>query len=95
MTLLGFKDETKHFKYRATISDGNVDGEERIFFGQVRSLDENPEEIIKNQHGLVVGQATCRNFRSSTNVVTYVIELRNLKEEAKDEDDESGISDND
>ena len=91
--LLGFKEEARNFKYRAVLSDGMVNGDERTFFGQVRSMDENSNDIVKNQNAFVIGRPTCENFRGVDNSIPYIIEVRNLKEEAKDDDEESGISD--
>merc|ERR1712156_261859 len=61
--LHGFKDEAKYFFYRATIANANKNGDERIFYGQVRSMDETCDDIISQQNCFIIGQKTCENFK--------------------------------
>ena len=48
---------------------------------------------MDEQKCFVIGKPTFKNFKNDHDIVKYSIELRNLKEEAKDEDEESGIDD--
>ena len=79
--------------YQASITNANDANDKRNFSGKVRSLDETRKEIMDEQKCFVVGKPTCKNFKNDHDIVKYRIELRNLKEEAKDEDEESGIDD--
>ena len=65
------------------------------FSGKVRSLDETRKDIIAEQKCFIVGKQACKNLMDENEEIHYRIELRNLKEEAKDENEESGIDDDD
>ena len=79
-------------RYQAFIANPNNVNDKRIFFGQVRSMDETRRDVIAEQNCFIIGKPTCKNFKNDHDTIDYKIELRNLKEEAKDEDEESGIS---
>ena len=61
--LHGFKEEAKYFFYRATIVNANKNNDERMFYGQVRSMDETCDEIISQQNCFIIGQKTWENFK--------------------------------
>ena len=79
--------------YQVSTTNANDANDKRNFSGKVRSLDETRKEIIDEQYCFVIGKPTCKNFKNEKHVILFEIELRNLKEEAKDEDVESGIDD--
>jgi hypothetical protein len=66
------------------------DGEEFIYNGPPRSLDESKDQIIGEDHALSLG--FCRVPCEKT--LKYSVKISCPKDEAKDEDVESGISDN-
>ena len=86
--ILASPDEAKNYIYHATLKGESE--KEMSFCGQVKSLNESMEEVIKKQTDLfVIGLKVAMNM----NVSTYQIKLRCLKAEAKDDSEESGISD--
>ena len=65
-------------------------------FCQVRSLNESWEEIIANREDTFQADIeTLKKFKQDNQRFDYQFEVRNMKQEAKDENKESGISDND
>ena len=83
-------------RYQAFIANPNNVNDKRIFSGQVRSMDETRRDVIAEQNCFIIGKATCKNFKNDHDTIDYKIELRNLKEEAKEEsgisEDESSLS---
>jgi hypothetical protein len=65
------------------------DGEEYIYNGPPRSLDESHDQIIREDHALSLG---C--LRVLDESIKYSVKISCPKDEVKDEDVESGISDN-
>ena len=50
--------------------------------------------LIENENCVIIGVKSAKKLiRPGTNQVDFSLKIRNLKEEAKDEDDESGIDD--
>ena len=84
--------EAEHFFYHATVK--NSAGEKiLVSYDQVQSMAYGYEDIIKNLH-LKIGYNTAKKLVNEwTNQVDYSVKIRNLKEEAKDDDEESGIED--
>ena len=68
--------------------------EELTYFGQVRSLSEKYEDILASYNAFVTVVAQVKNFLDGNGNLTLEYKIRNMKAEAKDEDIESGISDN-
>ena len=87
--LLGSPDEAKNFYCH--ISCKNIaKGAKITYFDQVRSVDEDYETIIDNGDAFIIKRTFNDKEKSE---ISY--ELRNMKEEAKDKNYESGIDDSD
>ena len=95
VVLVGFKEEAEKYHYQATFASLTNVNDKITFSGKVRSLDETRKDIITEQKCFIVGKQTCKNLMDENEEIEYRIELRNLKEEAKDENEESGIDDDD
>ena len=85
--LLGSPDEAKNFFCHITCKN-IAKGAKIIYFDQVRSVDEDYETIIDNGDAFIIKRTFNDKEKSE---ISY--ELRNMKEEAKDENYESGIDD--
>ena len=87
--VLALPDEAKHFWFQVFVK--NDMGETvRTYFEQVQSMVEGFDTV--NYWTLSVKKA--KTFAgNNTNQLKYSLKIRNLKDEAKDEDEESGIDD--
>ena len=90
---LGDPDVAKNFFYHVKLKKENSE-EELNYFGQVRSLNEKYEDILASYNAFVAHVAQAKNFLDGNGNLTLEYKIRNMKAEAKDEDIESGISDN-
>ena len=91
--VLATPDEAKHFYFHAYVKDNNGENVE-TYYRQVRSLVESHEDVIENGNcAIIVVKSAKKLIKPGTNQVDFSLKIRNLKEEAKDEDDESGIDD--
>ena len=64
------------------------------YYRQARSLVESHEQVIEDENCVVMGVKSAKKlFKHGTEQVDFSMKIRNLKDEAKDEDDESGIDD--
>jgi hypothetical protein len=89
----GSKEEAKN--YICTIrAYGGPDNEEFIYNGPPRSLDESIHDVIKGDCCLSISLSQAKRIVSEKNM-KYSIKISCPKEEARDEEVESGISDND
>ena len=68
-------------------------GEKFIFSGPVDTLDQGGDEIIASESLLTIGINAAKRSLNEEKQLNFEITIRNLKEEAKDDDNESGISD--
>ena len=92
--ILASPDVAKNYFFHATLK-GKADRKISVFC-QARSLNESWKEIIANREDTFQADVeTLKKFRQENFGFDYQIEVRNMKEEAKDENEESGISDND
>ena len=91
--ILAMPDQAKNYFYHALVE--NTSGEKILtFYGQARSMFENPDEIIANEDCFVFGVTTAKKLADKiTNQLGYSVKIRNLKDEAKDDSGESGIDD--
>ena len=79
--------------YECTLSFSNQENEVS-FRGQVLTLDDKFEEISRLENCLTCNMLTVERYLDvRTKELTLHVKLRNLKEEAKNEDIESGVSD--
>jgi len=89
--ILGDPDLAKNFSYTVRVKTENI---EMSFSRKVQSLtlSKHYKDIATNQ-AFVMPVATVKELLDDTNNIVFEYKIRNLKEEAKDEDVESGISD--
>ena len=92
---VGSPQEAKHYSY--TLECQNEEGTTKnTFVCQVVSIDETVDSIIRNGNCLnIIFSKFSRRDEQNIRVFKHTVTIRNLKEEAKDENVESGISDND
>lgn len=83
----GSPSEAKNFVYESSLS--SPDGCKIITVGQVVSLDE--QHFKKTKFKIFADIA--ESFAQENGFLNFTMKIRNLKEEAKDDDDESGVSD--
>ena len=90
--LLGSSDEAK--KYSCTYSIKSKIGNEKfIYSGPVHTLDKDHYDIIASGSLLMIGVDAVKRSLNDEKKLQVEITIRNLKEEAKDDDMESGVSD--
>ena len=83
--------ETK--KYAYTLSIAGENGGKFSYNNYVKPLDEAADDIIAKQFAFVIGTEVIKEIRSKDNKVSMEVTIHDLKEEAKDEDVESGVED--
>ena len=88
--LMGSSDEAK--KYSCTFSIKNEIGEKFIYSGPVHTIDKGKDDIIASGSLLMMGLNAVKNSLNEEKSLEVEITIRNLKEEAKDDDMESGVS---
>ena len=90
---MALPDEAKNYFFYAYVK--NFKGENvMIYYDQVRSLVESHEEVIENGNCFIIGVKQAKKFvKEDTKQVDFSMKIRNIKDEAKDEDEESGIDD--
>ena len=91
---MGSSDEAEN--YSSSISIENKIGKKFNkfnFTGSVHTIDEKADDIIASGSLLSIGIDTAQRSLNKDKELKFKITIRNLKEEAKDEDIESGISD--
>jgi len=90
---LGSVEEERNFQYKVILKHGNgkvISTEENV-----SSLDSCYKTIVENDDKIFsISVKKLKQIMGPNNTLYYTIELRDLKEEAKDDDEESGISDN-
>ena len=91
--LLGSSDEAK--KYSGIYSVTNQIGQEFIYKGPVSTLDDKSDDIITSGSLLGIRINAAKRSLNSEKELWVKITIRNLKEEAKDDDMESGVSNDD
>jgi hypothetical protein len=87
----GSKEEAK--SYNCTIKVYGSNNEEFIYNGPPQSLDESKNEVIEAECGLMFSLGQAKRIVSDGKM-KYSIKISCPKEDARDEDVESGISDN-
>merc|ERR1719273_1149671 len=90
--LLGSSDEAKNFS--CSYSMKNEIGEKFTYTGPVHTVDKNYEDIVTSGSLLGIRIDAVKRSLNEEKELDFEIIIRNLKEEVKDEDMESGVSDN-
>ena len=80
-------------KFSSTISVTSKIGEKFNFSGPVHTIDEQTDDIIASGSLLSIGINAAKRSLNDKKELEFEINIRNLKEEAKDDDMESGVSD--
>jgi hypothetical protein len=88
----GSKEEAKNYICTIKVYGGS-ENEEFLYNGPPRSLDESKDEVIDGDYGLSMSLSQVKRLVSEGNM-DYYVKISCPKEEARDEDVESGISDN-
>merc|ERR1712062_429817 len=83
----------KNFYYHVKIK--NASGVELTFNDQVRSLSESYNDITGSFKAFFIPIARVKEFMDDNSQMVFEYQIRNMKEEAKDDNEESGISDSD
>ena len=88
---LGSLKESKQFSYKLKVGFSN----KIKFEGQVLSLDLSHEHIIREESTFVISQSQIKKILEEYDqeYLPIQVSIRNLKEEAKNENEESGVSD--
>ena len=90
---IGSQDEAQ--KFSCAYSVKNTIGETFLYGGPVHTLDEEKDDIISSGSCFAIPKNAVKRSLIEEGRIEPSITIRNLKEEAKDDDMESGISDND
>merc|ERR1712062_518973 len=91
--ILGDPDVAKNFYYHVKIK--NASGVELIFNDQVRSLSEYYADITGSFKAFFIPLGRVKEFLDDNSQMVFEYQIRNKKDEAKDDNEESGISDDD
>ena len=89
--LFGSSDESK--KYSSTYSVSNKIGQKFLYSGPVQTLDDKSDDIIASGSLLMIGVSAAKRSLNAKKQLEVEITIRNMKEEAKDDEMESGVSD--
>ena len=80
--------------YSCSISVTDKSGNKFAFYGQaVKPLDEGPSDIIAKQTVFMIGTEVIKNSKDEHDKLSVEVTINDLKEEAKDINDESGVED--
>ena len=88
--ILGDPDVAKNFDYHVKIKLGRF---EQTFIGQVRSLSEYCYDITNSFEAFFMPIVRMKKFLDADSKLVLEYQIRNMKDEAKDDNEESGISD--
>ena len=80
--------------YSCSISVTDKSGNKFAFYGQaVKPLDEGPYDVIAKQAVFMIGTEVIKNSKDENDKLSVEVTINDLKEEAKDSNDESGVED--
>ena len=80
--------------YSCSISVTDRSGNKFAFYGQaVKPLDEGHYDVIAKQAVFMIGWEVIKTFRNENEKLSVEVTINDLKEEAKDSNDESGVED--
>ena len=95
ITIVGSEYEAKNYSYTFELYGTNSITRSTIT-GQVFSIDETSQKIKEENNCFGINFDTFKkHFLTEDNKCTWSLSIKNMKEEVKDENVESGISDND
>ena len=91
IVFMGSSDEARNYSYTSSVTSNH--GEKFILCGPVSTVDKGFEDVIASGSLLSIGIDAVKRSLNEENILEVEITIRNLKEEAKDDDVESGVSD--
>jgi len=84
--------QAKHYAYTLSIAKEN--GNKFIkFHDYAKPLDEGRDEVLEKQSVFMIGTEVIKELRNEEKVFEMEVKIHDLKEEAKDDDEESGVED--
>ena len=89
--LIGNPMEAARFQYHVYLKKDS--GREMVFFGKVKSINEGHETVLDSEDTFSITKPMVKFYSKADSVLEYSFKIRNLKEEVKDDDYESGIDD--
>ena len=90
---LGDPYEADRFQYHIHLKKGQ--GREITYYGKVKSINEEYESLLKDENTFVSSMEVIERYCGPNLMLEYTLRIRNLKEEVKDDNCESGIDDSD
>ena len=90
LVFMGSSDESKKYSYTCSIS--NQIGQTFLYSGPVHTLDDNCCDIIAYGSLLTIAVSAAKRSLNEEKQLECKITIKNLKEETKDDDMESGVS---
>ena len=93
LVFMGSSDEARNYSYNCSVT--NITGQEFIYKGSVPTLDDKSDDIITSGSLLGIGINAAKRSLNEEKELEVEFTIRNLKEEAKDDDMESGVSNDD
>ena len=85
--------QANNYTYTLSITGANGCKFNSNFSGCAKALDEGYEDIIEKQPVFMIGTETIKKIRNRNQNFTIEVTIHDLKEEAKDDDEESGVED--
>lgn len=90
--IVGSPIEARNYSYTISVTDKS--GNKFAFYGQtVKPLDERPKDVIAKQAVFMIGTEVIKNSKDENDKLSIEVTINDLKEEAKDGNDESGVED--
>ena len=87
---LGSPQQVKNYAY--TLSITGKTGDKFTYYGHVKPLDEGCNDIIAKSAVFVIGTGIIPSLRNENEELPIEVTIHALKEEAKDDETESGVS---
>ena len=91
IVFFGSSNEAMNYSYTSSVTSNR--GEKFVFSGPVATVDSRFEDVIASGSLLSIGIDAVKRSLNLEKQLEVEITIRNLKEEAKDDDVESGVSD--
>ena len=91
--LLGDPYEAQRFQYH--VHFGKEFGKETTFYGKVKSINVSYKDLLLDENTCITSIQMMKRYLNEQGQLEYTLKIRNLKEEVKDDNCESGINDSD
>ena len=83
--------QAKHYAYTLSVTGKN--GNKFTYYDHAKTLDTKSCEITDKQLVFMIGIEAIKEMRNEQNLLPVEVAIYDLKEEAKDNDEESGVED--